>query len=191
MSRYSKNHQPDHPVTEDNARIPADHPAGGALHPAYGTVDAPIVVVGATGTIGRAVVEAVATAGRPVVAVAPSPDRLETLRLTHCEAAVTPRPGRIVTDSDAAQLADELRAAGRPLGGVVVAIPAGVNGGRVLDRPIDDLREQLDASLLPQLAIARHLVPLLAESGRNGTYVMIGGPGSDAPWAGYGQRSIA
>ena len=169
----------------------ADHPAGGALHPVHGTVDAPIVVVGATGTIGQAVVAAMATAGRPVVAVAPSPDRLEALRRTHREAAVIPRPGRILIDSDAARLADELRAAGRPLGGVVVAIPAGVSGGRVLDRPTDDLREQLDVSLLPQLAIARHLVPLLAESGRNGTYVMIGGPGSDAPWAGYGQRSIA
>jgi hypothetical protein len=39
-------------------------------------------------------------------------------------AALTLRPGRVLTDSDAAQLADELRAAGRPLGGVVVAIPA-------------------------------------------------------------------
>ena len=191
MSRHSKEFQSDHPVTEDNRSRLTDHPAGGALHPVHGTVEAPILVVGATGTIGRAVVGALATAGRPVVAVAPNPERLETLRLEHCKAAVTLRPGRILTDSDAAQLADELRAAERPLGGVVVAIPAGVTGGRVLDRPVDDLRRQLDASLLAQLSIARHLVPLLAESGRNGTYVMIGGPGSDAPWAGYGQRSIA
>ena len=126
----------------------ADRPAGGALHPVHGTVDVPIIVVGATGTIGRAVLGALATAGRPVVAVAPNPERLETLRLAHRDAALTLRPGRVLTDSDAAQLADELRAAGRPLGGVVVAIPAGLNSGRVLDRPVDDLRGQLDASLL-------------------------------------------
>ena len=191
MSRHSKKRLLDHRVTEDKVSRLANHPAGGALHPVHGTVDAPILVVGATGTIGRAVVGAIATTGRPVVAVAPNPERLETLRLAHPKAAVTLRPGRILTDSDAARLADELRAADRPLGGVVVAIPAGVTGGRVLDRPVDDLRRQLDESLLPQLAMARHLVPLLAESGRNGTYVMVGGPGSDAPWAGYGQRSIA
>src|SRR6185503_14480254 len=93
MSRHSKNFQSDHPVTEDNRSRLADHPAGGALHPVHGTVDAPILVVGATGTIGRAVLGALATAGRPVVAVAPNPERLETLRLEHRKAAVTLRPG--------------------------------------------------------------------------------------------------
>jgi hypothetical protein len=32
---------------------------------------------------------------------------------------------------------------------------------------------------------------LLAESGRNGSYVMIGRPGSESPWSGYGHHSIA
>jgi len=32
---------------------------------------------------------------------------------------------------------------------------------------------------------------LLAEGGRNGSYVVIGGPGSEQPWAGYGHRSIS
>ena len=45
--------------------------------------------------------------------------------------------------------------------------------------------------VLAQLALARHLIPLLAEAGRNGRYVIIGGPGSEAPWAGYGLRSVA
>ncbi|HEY1140991.1 MAG TPA: hypothetical protein VGE88_12400, partial [Lysobacter sp.] len=35
------------------------------------------------------------------------------------------------------------------------------------------------------------LLPWLAESGRNCGYVVVGGPGSRNPWAGYGHRSIA
>ena len=53
------------------------------------------------------------------------------------------------------------------------------------------MRECLDQTVLAQLALARHLIPLLAEAGRNGRYVIIGGPGSEAPWAGYGLRSVA
>src|SRR3546814_13447028 len=36
---------------------------------------------------------------------------------------------------------------------------------------------------------ARHLLPLLAEHGHGG-YVLIGGPGAEHPWAGYGHYSI-
>ena len=67
----------------------------------------------------------------------------------------------------------------------------GANRGRILDQPADALRECLDQTVLAQLALARHLIPLLAEAGRNGRYVIIGGPGSEAPWAGYGLRSVA
>jgi NAD(P)-dependent dehydrogenase (short-subunit alcohol dehydrogenase family) len=137
------------------------------------------------------VVEALVMAEQPVIAVAPDLARLEALRLAHPEADLTLHPGLVRSDKEASRLAREIRALGRRLSGAVVAIPAGAVGGRVLDRPTDELRRRLEASLLPQLAIARHLIPLLAESGRNGTYVMIGGPGSDAPWAGYGHRSIA
>ena len=57
--------------------------------------------------------------------------------------------------------------------------------------PTDVLRDMLDADLLPHLAAARHLMPLLAEARRDGSYVLIGGPGSETPWAGYGLRSVA
>jgi NAD(P)-dependent dehydrogenase (short-subunit alcohol dehydrogenase family) len=79
----------------------------------------------------------------------------------------------------------------------VIALPGRTVGaactdrGRLLDLPTDELRDCLARTLLPQLALARQLIPLLVESGRNGSYVIVGGPGSEAPWAGYGQRSIA
>jgi NAD(P)-dependent dehydrogenase (short-subunit alcohol dehydrogenase family) len=191
MSRKPEIQTVDHSVTKDTAGTFADRPADGVVHPIRGTVAAPIAVVGATGTIGRAVVEALVLAERPVIAIAPAASRLEALRTAQPRGDLVLHPGLVRSDEQASRLARAIRAFGRPLGGAVVAIPAGVVRGRVLDRGTDELRDQLETSLLPQLAIARQLIPLLAESGRNGTYVLIGGPGSDAPWAGYGHCSIA
>jgi len=130
-------------------------------------------------------------AARPVVAVAPDRERLEALRLAHPDGAVTSWAERVLTEADAARLADRLRSLDRPIAGVVVAIAMRTGRGRMLDRSADELGDCLDQTLLPQLAIARHLIPLLAESGRNGSYVMVGRPGLEAPWAGYGHLSIA
>jgi hypothetical protein len=99
--------------------------------------------------------------------------------------------GRIRREADASRLADVVRASGRPLAGVVVAIPPENGRGRVLEQSADGLRDCLEATLLPQLALARHVIPLLAGATRNSTYLVLGGPGGETPWAGYGHRSIA
>jgi NAD(P)-dependent dehydrogenase (short-subunit alcohol dehydrogenase family) len=110
---------------------------------------------------------------------------------------VTVLAAHVGDDGGAAELAARVRALGRPLAGVVTAFPTGkariegANSGRILDQPISRLRNCLDQTVLVQLALARHLIPLLAEAGRNGRYVIIGGPGSETPWAGYGPRSVA
>jgi NAD(P)-dependent dehydrogenase (short-subunit alcohol dehydrogenase family) len=191
MLRKPKNRKPDQALTTESLKTAADRPAGGVVHPAHGTIGAPIVVVGATGTIGRLVVAGLVTAGHHVIAVAPDRSRLEDLRLEHPDGAVTTWAGRVLTDNDATQLASRLRTLGRPIGGAVVAIAIRTGRGRLLDQSADELAGCLDQILLPQLAIARHLVPLLAESGRNGSYVMVGRPGIEASWAGYGHLSIA
>ena len=158
---------------------------------------APIVVVGATGTIGKALVDALVASGQPVVAVAPRFDRLDRLRESSAAGLVTPIAGYIDSDHGAARLADRLRALARPLAGVVVAFPYGrsadVGGdrGRLLDQTTEDFGTCIAQTVLAQHALARHLVPLLAESGRNAHYVIVGGPGSETPWAGYGHRSVA
>jgi hypothetical protein len=61
----------------------------------------------------------------------------------------------------------------------------------VLDQPARELQRRLEGDLLPHLAAARHLLPVLSEAGRNGGYVAIGSAGTDHPWVGYGYRSIA
>jgi NAD(P)-dependent dehydrogenase (short-subunit alcohol dehydrogenase family) len=189
--------EPNQSLTSEFGRTVDHHPAHGALHPAHGTIQAPIVVVGATGTIGGALVRLLVAGGQPVVAVAPSAARLGMLRDAGGPGAVTTMAGRVETETDAARLAEQLRALERPLAGVVVTFPhgrsvaIGVDRGRVLDRPTAELGEYLQQTVLTQHALARRLIPLLAESSRNAHYVIVGGPGSETPWAGYGHRSIA
>lgn len=150
-----------------------------------------LVVLGATGGIGRGVVAAAVAAGRPVIAVARSADALRRLQARHPRADLTVLPASVASDGEAAALADRLRSLGRAIGGVVVAVCGALARGRLLDQPAAFLRRVFDEDLLPHLFAARHLLPLLAEEDRSGGYVLIGGPGADQPWASYGHRSIA
>lgn len=151
---------------------------------------APLVVLGATGGVGRGVVQAAIDSGRPVVAVARSASELKALKAGYPDADLTVLAGSVANDAAGAKLARALRKLGRPLAGVVAAVCGSAERGRLLDNPAQFLRRKLDEDLLPHLAAARHLLPLLAERERGGTYVLIGGPGSEHPWAGYGHRSI-
>lgn len=152
---------------------------------------AAVVVLGATGGVGRGVVEAALASGRPVIAVARDKAGLQCLRGKFPDADLSVVAGSISSDGDGERLARDLRKLGRPIGGVVAAVCGSDTRGRLLDHPAAFLRQTLDDDLLPHLAAARHLLPLLSEAGRTGTYVLIGGPGADRPWAGYGHRSIA
>ena len=151
----------------------------------------PLLVLGATGVVGRGVVAAAVEAARPVIAIARDPADLERLRASHAGADLSVLAGSVGGDADAAALAEAVRALGRPLAGVVAALAGGTARGRLLDQPAAALQRQLDADLLPHLAAARHLLPLLAAANRGGSYLLIGGPGGELPWAGYGHRSIA
>ena len=150
----------------------------------------PLVILGATGGVGRGVVRAAVKAGWPVIAVARGGRELKLLAAAYPEADLTVLSGSVASDADGAKLARALRKLGRPLAGVVAAVCGSNERGRLLDHPAAFLRRKLDEDLLPHLAAARHLLPLLAEGDRGGSYVLIGGPGSEHPWAGYGHRSI-
>lgn len=150
----------------------------------------PLVILGATGGVGRGVVRAAVKAGWPVIAVARGGRELKLLQASYPEADLTVISGSVASDADGAKLARALRKLARPLAGVVAAVCGSNERGRLLDHPAAFLRRKLDEDLLPHLAAARHLLPLLAEGDRGGSYVLIGGPGSEHPWAGYGHRSI-
>lgn len=154
-----------------------------------GTIPHPLIVLGATGTIGERVVARAIAGGRRTIGVARDAGALARLHAMHGERLV-PIVADIASDADAAALAAQLRRMpGPPPGAVVAAIRGTPDAGRVLDAPADFLRRRLDEDLIPHLVVARHLLPLLAAQPRAG-YVLVGGPGAAQPWAGYGHHSI-
>ncbi len=157
-----------------------------------GIVNPTAVVLGAAGTIGSGVVGALLEVGSPVLAVGPAGPRMQALaeqfvaepglqRLEH---------GCITNDAQAAALALRLRERGQPLGAVFACIGTPLQGGKLLDQPTAVLQQRLESDLLPHLAAARHLLPLLAEASTPGHYILIGGPTPQRGWSGYGHASV-
>ena len=151
----------------------------------------PLLVLEATTPIGRALVDQALRQGRAVVAAALDDAGLRELHAAHRRADLTVLPGAANDATSAAALVADLRELGRPLAGVIAAYCCEPRRGRLLDMGDEVLDELVREEMLPHLAAARALVPLLAEGGRNGAYLVIGGPGSEQPWAGYGLRSVA
>lgn len=154
-----------------------------------GTTPSAVLVLGAAGEIGRGVVRAAVDAGHPVVAVDADRRALAALRAGCPDARLATVSAAIASDGDAARLAARLRAMGIRLQGVVASLVGTHRCGCLIDQPAEVLRETLDRDLMPHLFAARHLFPLLPHDGRHG-YVLVGGPGGEHPWAGYGHCSI-
>jgi NAD(P)-dependent dehydrogenase (short-subunit alcohol dehydrogenase family) len=193
MTRSNVNIPDAEPLAAAAGSQNGDHPMSGSEHPTsrtIGTIRPTIVVLGAAGAIGAGVLRAGAAAGDRLVAVGGDERKLARLRREYPEAKLVAHTAPIATERDALRLAEALRREDRPIAGVVDAMWGGAGRGRLMDRPADALRQALAANLLPHLAAARHLIPLLAEHRRGGGYVLIGGPGSDAPWSNYGYRSV-
>lgn len=155
-----------------------------------GTVKGAVLVLDATGCIGKALVRAALGQGRPVVAVASERAELKTLQAAHPGADLSLVTGSTADEAAASALAQALRALDRPLSGIVSGTCREPARGRVLEQGGQVLRARFEEEVLPQLAAAQALIPLIAEAGRTGSYVLIGGPGGEQPWAGYGHRSI-
>lgn len=150
----------------------------------------PVLVLDAANGIGAGLIQAVIDAGRPVIAVSRDASRLNELQARHPHADLTAVLGSVDDEVSGQALAEDLRALGRPITGMLVSRCTEQARGRVLDQSSQALLDKLQADLMPHLVAARVLLPVLAESGRNGHYIVIGGPGSENPWAGYGHRSI-
>ncbi|HEX7719406.1 MAG TPA: hypothetical protein VF389_06345, partial [Woeseiaceae bacterium] len=63
--------------------------------------------------------------------------------------------------------------------------------GRLLGHDADLLERTLQKEVLPHMHAARHLLPMLAETGRCARFLVIGGPQGDTSWLGYGHHSVA
>lgn len=157
----------------------------GMLHPEA-------LVLGATGTVGSGVVGALLEAGSPVLAVGRDAPRLQALAECFADepALELLESGCIADDAAAEGLVRRLRQRARPLRAVFASIASPLQAGCLLDSPADALRQKLELDLIPHLAAARHLIPLLAEYDGTAHYVLIGGPHAECGWAGYGQASV-
>ncbi|WP_146910025.1 hypothetical protein [Arenimonas daejeonensis] len=136
----------------------------------------------AIGEVGQAVVDALLAAHHPVIAVAPERAQLEALTRPAGNGPELVRvPGNTRTETAGAALANAVRLLRRPPGAVVAMVGGEFTPGRLLDQPVERLRETFDEDLFPHLVAARHLLPLLAETGGPGPYLLIGGPAAESP----------
>jgi NAD(P)-dependent dehydrogenase (short-subunit alcohol dehydrogenase family) len=96
-----------------------------------------------------------------------------------------------MTDAEALLLARSLREL--PIKPLVAIINLHVTceRGRLLEHGAGFLERILKQEVVPHMHAARHLLPLLAESGRCARYLVMGGPNADTSWVGYGHHSIA
>lgn len=153
---------------------------------------APVIVLGATAGFGAELAAAVLESGKSVIGVGPDQAVLDSLAVRYPgRGRFVALPGSTQEEAQAASLAVALHAL------PVMPLQALVNlqgpcvRGRVLDQSPQHLEDAIRARLLPQLHAARHLLPLLARSGRCARYLVVGTPYTGTPWAGYGHYSVA
>jgi NAD(P)-dependent dehydrogenase (short-subunit alcohol dehydrogenase family) len=150
------------------------------------------LVLGASGTVGFGVVGALLEVGSPVLAVGRDGPRMRALSEHFAEepGLELMHSGCIFSDDDAAKLVKAVRARERPVHAVFASLTSPLEPGRLLDKPADALRHKLEMDLIPHLAAARALLPLLSEYDGAAHYVMVGGPFAERGWAGYGHSSV-
>jgi NAD(P)-dependent dehydrogenase (short-subunit alcohol dehydrogenase family) len=152
----------------------------------------PVLVLGATDGLGIGLVEACLEARYPVLGVGDDREELDAVRERFAaRGTITALEGSVYTDEEAASLAASLRALpAHPLV-AIVNLHVTCRRGRLLEHDAGFLESVLKQEVLPQMHAARHLLPLLAESGRCARYLVMGGPNADTSWVGYGHHSIA
>jgi NAD(P)-dependent dehydrogenase (short-subunit alcohol dehydrogenase family) len=150
-----------------------------------------VVVLGATGGLGREIVPALVLAGYPVIAVGRDRERLAALaeRTGASERLVTVA-GSVANDVEAALLASKVRGLKKRITTVIASLRGPMASTRLLDQPASFLRQTLDENLMIHFLAAKHFLPILAESHPGGLYLLLGGPAADITWAGYGHVSI-
>lgn len=167
-------------------------PFSGSDNPVSGTIPGPVLVLGATGEVGQGVVRSLLASGRAVIAVADQRAPLDALReQLGAGAALVPLVGSVDSEMGGLALAHAAARLKRPPTAVVAIIDRTLCAGRLLDHPAERLSARLDEDLRPHLIAARHLLPMLAATGRPSTYLILGGPAAEQPWAGYGHASVS
>jgi NAD(P)-dependent dehydrogenase (short-subunit alcohol dehydrogenase family) len=151
-----------------------------------------VVVLGATGNIGREITAQLVSRGRRVAAVARNVDRLQALaKRVNSRDRLVIVPGAVDTEFNAEHLARTIREQGHPITAVVSSLRGPTESGRLLSRTAPAFLRSLETDLVAPFIAAKHFLPLLAEAGPGGLYLMLGGPMASCAWSGYGHLSVA
>lgn len=158
-----------------------------------------VVVLGAAGEVGEALVQQTMRAGATVVAVSRSAVRLEHLRArlrqdarlaATVDAALLPYVADVGSESDSVRLANELRDDGEPVDGVIASLGGWRQGAAVTATSLEAWTEVFDQSLTAHFLGARALMPVL-RPGPFATYTFINGGAALAPVRGAGPMCVS
>jgi len=151
-----------------------------------------IVVLGATGNIGREITAQLVARKYRVVAVARNAERLKTLAARIDDPDhLSIVPGSVASEAQADQLTRAIRGEGHPVTAVISALRGPVESGRLLSRSATEFAQAFESDVVAPFIAAKHFLPLLAEAGPGGLYLLLGGPMASCAWSGYGHLSVA
>ena len=151
-----------------------------------------VVVLGATGTLGREITAQLIAKGHRVIAIARNADRLKALAAQlDARDRLSVVRGSVDTESGAEQIAQAIRNQGHRVTAVVSGLRGPLSSGRLLSRPAPEFMRSLEGDVVAPFIAAKHLIPLLVEAGDGGIYLFLGGPMASCAWSGYGHLSVA
>jgi len=143
-----------------------------------------VLVIGATGDVGKGVTAAFLEAGWSVIASSRREDSLAAIARAHPGADLSTIQGDLDTEKDAAALAS---AAG-DLDAVVVTISLPWHAGRLTELTFEALNDHLTGYLRPHTNAAKAFIPTLKEGA---TYLALGGGTADFIIPGNSGMSMA
>jgi NAD(P)-dependent dehydrogenase (short-subunit alcohol dehydrogenase family) len=147
-----------------------------------------LLVLGATGSVGRAVVRSAVAAGVPVVGAA---RRLEALRAVEHEnesGLLETAFASLKSEVHARRLVQNLHKRRIEPAAVIVALRGGDDAGCVQDMGSNQFARMLARDLAPHIVAARTLLPVLARNG--GRYIVVGTNEGRARPPGSGYRAV-
>jgi len=154
--------------------------------------DKSVAVLGAAGGVGEGIVDELLRAGARVLAISRSPAKLDQLasRLGQ-SSALGLVAGGVGSEEEAAALALSLKRASPRIDGVIASIGRWWEGAALVKTALQDWSAVLAERLTTHFLAAKHLIPVVAETARDGFYLTIGGSTAEVPVPNSGPVCVA
>lgn len=147
-----------------------------------------ILVIGATGDVGRGIAGQLLRSGYQVIAVGRGVDKLRALQeQLRSLGSLEVVAGSVENEESAAELAAQVRGRYPGLEGIVVSVNAPVREMPLASMPSGQLLDVMRTNVTTHLVAAKALIPILPIGG---TYLAIGGGMADHVFPGLGAISM-